>query len=288
MLGIIDCIGCNTKLRVPLDRGTVILTCRCQLRMGFIVVEKLNGIDSSAELILFNPMKKCSNEDRLAVALYMMSDILISKEKYDNLASEDQEKYRNNHPNYIDKIEENLKKIFPPNLKDNRTIHEYSDFQASAIRHIFNRETRNSVEGQVERLWENLKPRTGLWRNTDFGNQHAVNILREQNVIVYKVIPQYESDYRQEKAQHNQQEKAQREQQRTESSVEDHWYDVLRNPNTYNAEQIQAAYRGLISRYHPDRFEMAGQKIKDLSHIETQKINAAYNAAIAACQDANT
>ena len=57
------------------------------------------------------------------------------------------------------------------------------------------------------------------------------------------------------------------------------WHVVLNVGADAPVDQIKLAYREAIKQYHPDNVEGRGQKIKDLANQETQRINAAYEAA---------
>jgi DnaJ-domain-containing protein 1 len=43
-------------------------------------------------------------------------------------------------------------------------------------------------------------------------------------------------------------------------------------------EEARAAWRRRLAEYHPDRFETAGAKIRRLALLETQRLNAAFEA----------
>jgi hypothetical protein len=64
---------------------------------------------------------------------------------------------------------------------------DYTDFQASTIRFLFNRETKDVKEGlllEKQRLWSS--PYRAHWRNTDLGNQVARQVLRDNDRLVQK------------------------------------------------------------------------------------------------------
>ena len=58
------------------------------------------------------------------------------------------------------------------------------------------------------------------------------------------------------------------------------WTDVLAVPSTATTPEIRAAYRRLISQYHPDKVNTLGQEFRDLATRKSQEITAAYSAAM--------
>ena len=60
------------------------------------------------------------------------------------------------------------------------------------------------------------------------------------------------------------------------------WYEILQLSPSAKAEEIRAAYKQLISQYHPDKVDQLGQELKDLANRKSQEINAAYRAGMAA------
>ncbi len=54
-------------------------------------------------------------------------------------------------------------------------------------------------------------------------------------------------------------------------------YDVLEVIPTASAETIQAAYRSLIMRYHPDKVAMLGPDLQAVANARTRDINFAYD-----------
>src|SRR5436309_7945601 len=52
-------------------------------------------------------------------------------------------------------------------------------FQATTIRNPFNAETAANPQ---QRRWDNVS--TGVWRNSEFGNANAAQILRRQGVAI--------------------------------------------------------------------------------------------------------
>ena len=136
--------------------------------MKVITVDSLDSIPSQHQADLYGVMRTCSNGQRLALCLYLMSDLPDGR-------------------HHLGDIEREYIKIFPPSLRHHFSPQDYEDFQASAIRGLFNRETKNVNEGLLtdrQRLW--TSPYRGHWRNTDLGNQVARQILRDNDRLVQK------------------------------------------------------------------------------------------------------
>ncbi|GIK38545.1 MAG: hypothetical protein BroJett011_23780 [Chloroflexota bacterium] len=137
-----------------------------QMPTKIMTIQALDGIRPEFQQQLFEAMKNCSNPERMLVCLYFMSDLPDEQ-------------------HHLDEIEENLRKIFPPSLGDGKEPDGYKDFQASMVRGPFSDENRALKEGRVSptsRLWE--KTRRGFWKNTQLGNQRAVEILRREGIQV--------------------------------------------------------------------------------------------------------
>jgi len=60
------------------------------------------------------------------------------------------------------------------------------------------------------------------------------------------------------------------------------WHQVLNVDPTATLGEIHAAYRRLVSQYHPDKVERLGPEIKEVAARKTQEITVAYQAALAA------
>lgn len=136
--------------------------------MRIIAVEKLDGVNNGYLPTLLSAMEACSNGQRLAVCLYFMSDLPDAR-------------------HHLADVEHNLRRMFPPSIGYHYTADQYDDFQASAIRGLFNRETQLVRHGQLrteERLWVNTA--RGHWRNTPLGNQIARQVLRDKAVLVQR------------------------------------------------------------------------------------------------------
>lgn len=58
------------------------------------------------------------------------------------------------------------------------------------------------------------------------------------------------------------------------------WYEVLKVPAIATTEEIQAAYRRLISQYHPDKVERLGPELKELAARRSQEITVAYQKGL--------
>jgi len=54
------------------------------------------------------------------------------------------------------------------------------------------------------------------------------------------------------------------------------WHAVLGVSPLASADEIRAAYRGLVSQYHPDKVASLGTELQVLAEQKTQAINAAY------------
>ena len=59
------------------------------------------------------------------------------------------------------------------------------------------------------------------------------------------------------------------------------WHEVLNVDPAASMEEIHAAYRRLISQYHPDKVEHLGPELKELAARKSQEITVAYQAAVA-------
>jgi len=59
-----------------------------------------------------------------------------------------------------------------------------------------------------------------------------------------------------------------------------HWSQVLEVARDASVDEIRAAYRRLISQYHPDKVATLGQALRDLAEVKSREITHAYQAAI--------
>ena len=57
-------------------------------------------------------------------------------------------------------------------------------------------------------------------------------------------------------------------------------YEVLQVSAMASSAEIRAAYKLLISKYHPDKVDSLGQDLKDLAERKTQEITLAYREAM--------
>jgi hypothetical protein len=53
-------------------------------------------------------------------------------------------------------------------------------------------------------------------------------------------------------------------------------FEVIGVPASAAFDEVHAAWRQKLAKYHPDRFMRAGDKIRQLALTETQRINAAF------------
>jgi preprotein translocase subunit Sec63 len=60
------------------------------------------------------------------------------------------------------------------------------------------------------------------------------------------------------------------------------WYQVLNVSTAASAEEIRAAYRQLISQYHPDKVQQLGPELQELATRKSQEITAAYEKGLRA------
>lgn len=58
------------------------------------------------------------------------------------------------------------------------------------------------------------------------------------------------------------------------------WYEVLQVPAIATTEEIQTAYRHLISQYDPDKVERLGPELKELAARRSQEITVAYQKGL--------
>jgi preprotein translocase subunit Sec63 len=54
------------------------------------------------------------------------------------------------------------------------------------------------------------------------------------------------------------------------------WYRILGVREAATREEITAAYKKLISQYHPDKVAQMGAEIRALAEAKSKQINAAY------------
>lgn len=54
------------------------------------------------------------------------------------------------------------------------------------------------------------------------------------------------------------------------------WFEVLEVPSSASPEEIKAAYKKMISLYHPDKVSSLGAEYKVIAERKSKQINAAY------------
>ncbi len=57
------------------------------------------------------------------------------------------------------------------------------------------------------------------------------------------------------------------------------WSKILGVSPHASEMDIKAAYRSLMSKYHPDKVESLGDEFKEIARSKSQEINAAYDQA---------
>jgi len=58
------------------------------------------------------------------------------------------------------------------------------------------------------------------------------------------------------------------------------WHEVLQVSPAAAMEDIHAAYRRLVSQYHPDKVASLGAELQALANRKSKQINAAYEEAL--------
>ena len=58
------------------------------------------------------------------------------------------------------------------------------------------------------------------------------------------------------------------------------WYEILNVSPSASAEEIQAAFRAEIGKYHPDRVASLGFELRALAESRSKKINNAYTEGL--------
>lgn len=59
------------------------------------------------------------------------------------------------------------------------------------------------------------------------------------------------------------------------------WHEVLNVSPSASPEEIRAAYRSLMSQYHPDKVAGLGEGLRELAERKAKEINRAYEHAMA-------
>lgn len=62
-------------------------------------------------------------------------------------------------------------------------------------------------------------------------------------------------------------------------SLDRHWWEILGVNKEASSDDIKAAFRKEIGRYHPDRVEGLGIELRDLAEQKAKEINWAYSVA---------
>ena len=70
--------------------------------------------------------------------------------------------------------------------------------------------------------------------------------------------------------------------ERREWADDSSWNHVLGVSRQASEEEIRAAYRRLMSQYHPDKVAALGQELRDLAERKSKEIGAAYAMAMQA------
>lgn len=136
--------------------------------MRVLEVSSLRSVPERHRQTLFEAMTGHSNQERLTVCLFFLSDYELGV--------------------HLPVIERNLRKMFPPSLRTSLTPERHEDFQAAAVRGLLNAETaavRSREIAPENRLWE--KTMRGHWRNTDRGNRRAIRLLEAHGLLVRRV-----------------------------------------------------------------------------------------------------
>lgn len=68
--------------------------------------------------------------------------------------------------------------------------------------------------------------------------------------------------------------------QTSKQHIKDVWHVILGVPRSASKEDISAAYKRLISQYHPDKVSRMGPEIREIAERKTKEINAAYAFAM--------
>lgn len=54
------------------------------------------------------------------------------------------------------------------------------------------------------------------------------------------------------------------------------WYEVLKVEPSCTLDDLRAAYRSLLTQYHPDKVHSLGPEFRDLAEEKMKRINSAY------------
>ena len=64
------------------------------------------------------------------------------------------------------------------------------------------------------------------------------------------------------------------------NNAPEHWYEILNVSPSAPVEEIQAAFRTEIAKYHPDRVASLGFELRALAESRSKKINNAYTEGL--------
>lgn len=67
-----------------------------------------------------------------------------------------------------------------------------------------------------------------------------------------------------------------------ESGTSPAWHDVLNVSPHATADEIRAAYKTLMSQYHPDKVASLGEELRTLAERKSKEITSAYRQAMQA------
>jgi DnaJ-domain-containing protein 1 len=58
------------------------------------------------------------------------------------------------------------------------------------------------------------------------------------------------------------------------------WYEVLEIREDASSAEIKAAYRRLMTQYHPDKVSSLGKELRELAEAKSKEITQAYRCAM--------
>lgn len=67
---------------------------------------------------------------------------------------------------------------------------------------------------------------------------------------------------------------------RNDEGTERNWFVILEIAETASNSEITAAYKKMMSQYHPDKVATLGQELQLLAERKSKQINAAYDYAM--------
>ncbi len=122
---------------------------------NIIEVKERIGIPPEHRDVLYTAMKAYETQARLLVTLFFMADLSVEQHT-------------------LDRIELNLKQIFPPIGLQKLEPEDFGNFRVTCITSLLR-------GGESEYF---VSPKRGRWTNTDSGNKEALTLLRRGNVVV--------------------------------------------------------------------------------------------------------